>query len=278
MRYFSPSRITTPLLDFPRRKPLFRFFLRFLKGELQYGDLGRVIMEQNNIVQFEKVSLSYQEGKNVLSDISFALPQGSFHYLMGASGAGKSSLIKLIYLGFRGYRGSIQVFGRDLINIHGQEMASYRRQIGIVFQDFLLLDHLSVLDNIALPLRFKGESWSEARTKGLELLNWIGLKGLADASPQNLSGGQKQRLVIGRAVINRPSLVLADEPTGNVDDENAVKLLYLFTELNKRGTTVIFATHNRDLVLEFPHPALYLENSRLHVIFPQNYQKTGSHG
>jgi cell division transport system ATP-binding protein len=233
---------------------------------------------QQEIVRFDRVSLNYTEGKNILSDISFSLLKGSFHYLMGASGAGKSSLIKLIYLGFRGYRGAIRVFGRDLINVRGDDIATYRRQIGVVFQDFCLLEHLSVLDNIALPLRLKGESWSEARAKGLELLNWIGLKGLGDASPQNLSGGQKQRLAIGRAVINRPSLVIADEPTGNVDDENAVKLLYLFTELNKRGTTVIFATHNRDLVLEFPYPALYLEQGQLHIIFPYNDRKTGSNG
>ncbi|MBL9029468.1 MAG: ATP-binding cassette domain-containing protein [Caedimonas sp.] len=232
---------------------------------------------QQKIVQFERVSLSYSEGKNVLHDISFSLAKGSFHYLMGPSGAGKSTLIKLMYLGFRGYRGAIRVFGRDLVNIHGDDVAAYRRQIGVVFQDFHLLNHLCVLDNIALPLRLKGESWLEARAKGLELLNWIGLKGFANAVPQNLSGGQKQRLAIGRAVINRPSLLIADEPTGNVDDENAVKLLYLFTELNKRGTTVIFATHNRDLALEFPQPALYLEHGELHMIFPCHERKMSSY-
>ena len=235
-------------------------------------------MSQQEIVRFEKVSLSYSEGKNVFHDISFSLAKGSFHYLMGPSGTGKSTLIKLIYLGVRKYRGVIRVFGRDLVNVRGDDIAAYRRQIGIVFQDFRLLDHLCVLDNIALPLRLKGESWTEAREKGIELLNWIGLKGLANASPQNLSGGQKQRLAIGRAVINSPSLLIADEPTGNVDDENAVKLLYLFTELNKRGATVIFATHNRDLTLEFPQPTLYLEQGELHMIFPSYERKMASHG
>ena len=219
-----------------------------------------------SLIQFEHVSFHYDAEKPILNDVSFSLAEGSFHYLMGPSGVGKSTLIKIICLMCRGYRGSIRVFDRDLRHISGDDIAFYRRQIGVVFQDFFLLDHLSVLDNICLPLRLKGERWAEARTKGLELLTWLGLKGLEDRLPANLSGGQKQRLAIGRAVMNRPRLLIADEPTGNVDDENAVKLLHFFRELNKRGATVIFATHNRDLALEFPQPALYLEQGKIHLM------------
>jgi ABC-type ATPase involved in cell division/cell division protein FtsX len=195
--------------------------------------MGREV--QNSIVQFERVSLKYNQGAYILEDVSFNLYPGTFHYLTGASGAGKSSLLKLIYSGFKEYRGSVQIFGRDLRYMKNQEMALYRQQIGVIFQDFLLLNHLTTLDNISLPLRLKGETWLDSRRKAQQMMKWIGLEGFEEAMPTTLSGGQKQRAVIARAVMNKPKILLADEPTGNLDDENAAKLLYLFEELNRGG-------------------------------------------
>lgn len=219
----------------------------------------------NSIVQFERVSLKYGQGPYILKDVSFNLFSGTFHYLTGASGAGKSSLLKLIYSGFKEYRGTIQIFGNDLRYMKNQAMALYRQQVGIIFQDFLLLDHLTTLDNIALPLRLKGEGWAESRKKAQQMMKWIGLGGFEEALPSTLSGGQKQRAVIARSVMNKPKLLLADEPTGNLDDENAAKLLYLFEELNRGGITIIMATHNKDLTTEFPHPIIRLTDGQISI-------------
>ncbi len=215
------------------------------------------------IVNFKEVSFSYPEGVCIFEKVSFSLTKGSFHYLTGASGAGKSTLIKLLYGGLAQTTGVIEVFDKNLSTLHGKHMALYRQRLGIVFQDFLLFEHLSALDNIALPLKIRGEHQLQARRKAKDLMEWIGLEGLEEMSPQKLSGGQQQRLAIARAVISRPPLVIADEPTGNVDDENAVKLLQLFAELNGSGTTVVFATHNRDLIAEFPYPILHLEDQKI---------------
>lgn len=230
----------------------------------------------NNIVEFERVSLKYDQGAYILEDVSFNLPSGSFHYLTGASGAGKSSLLKLIYTGFKDYRGTIRVFGNDLRYMKTQAMALYRQQIGVVFQDFLLLDHLTTLDNIALPLRLKGKNWTESRKKAQQMMQWIGLKGCEDSMPSTLSGGQKQRAVIARSVMNKPKLLLADEPTGNLDDKNAVKLLYLFEELNRFGITIVMATHNKDLITEFPHPLIYLADGHLSIHSPFASEKVAN--
>lgn len=227
----------------------------------------------DNIVEFERVSLKYDQGTYILKDISFNLPAGSFHYLTGSSGAGKSSLLKLIYSGFKDYRGTIRVFGNDLRYQKHQAMALYRQQIGVVFQDFLLLDHLTTLDNIALPLRLKGKKWPECRKKAHQMMKWIGLEGCENSMPSTLSGGQKQRAVIARAVMNKPKLLLADEPTGNLDDKNAVKLLYLFEELNRLGITIVMATHNKDLTAEFPHPLLHLAEGHLSLHSPFTNKK-----
>ena len=218
------------------------------------------------IICFEEVSFGYPNSQKIFDQISFNLLKGSFHYLTGTSGSGKSTLIKLLYLGVRHESGQISVFGQDVRKIHAKLIPSYRQRMGIVFQDFLLFEHLNALDNIALPLRLRGENRLKARKKANDLLEWIGLEGLGKMHPQNLSGGQQQRLAIARAVISRPPLIIADEPTGNDDDENAVKLLKLFVELNQSGTTVILATHNRDLMAEFPYPTLHLECGRVEYI------------
>jgi cell division transport system ATP-binding protein len=217
----------------------------------------------DSVVQFDGVGLRYGHGHEILQDVTFALPAGSFHFVTGSSGAGKSSLLRLIYLAQRPSRGRIVLFGRDVAVARRYELPALRRRTGVVFQDFRLLDHLSTLDNVALPLRVAGVSEQDVQRFVPELLTWVGLADHMDAKPPTLSGGQQQRVAIARAVIGRPELLLADEPTGNVDDQIAMRLMYLFEELNKLGTTVVIATHNANLVSRMPHPRLHLEDGHL---------------
>lgn len=222
------------------------------------------------MIRFENVGLRYGTGPEVLRDVSFTLPPGSFHFMTGASGAGKSSLLKLMYLALRPSRGLITLFGRDMARLTRADLPELRRQIGVVFQDFALLDHLSALDNVALPLRMSGAAETEVMEHCTEILRWVGLGNHLDSLPSTLSGGQQQRVAIARSVINRPRLLLADEPTGNVDDGIGMRLLYLFEEMHKLGATVVIATHNEALIRRFDHPRLHLENGRLHVMPAQS--------
>ena len=216
-----------------------------------------------DVFRFEGVSMRYRLGPEVLHDISFALPAGSFHFLTGPSGAGKSSLMRLMYLAHRPYRGSIAMFGRDVSSLPRQELATFRRRIGVVFQDFRLLEHLTALENVALPLRISGAKEVQIRDQVAELLSWVGLGEQINAKPSTLSGGEQQRVAIARAVIARPQVLLADEPTGNVDGKIATRLMYLFEELNKIGTTIVVATHNEALLERFPHSRIRIENGVL---------------
>lgn len=217
----------------------------------------------SEILRFENVGLRYGAGPDVLSGIDFALSSGSFHFLTGPSGAGKSSLLKLIFMAMRQSHGRVMLFGRDTASFSRAELPAIRRQIGVVYQDFRLLPHLSAFDNVALPLRVAGVGEAQLRKNVTELLDWVGLGDSLHARPTRLSGGQQQRVAIARAVIGRPRLLLADEPTGNVDDRIAMRLLYLFEELNKIGTTLLIATHNDALVSRFNHPRLHLSAGRL---------------
>jgi cell division transport system ATP-binding protein len=210
------------------------------------------------LVRFEHVTFRYGAGAPVLQDMTFHLQPGSFHFVLGASGAGKSSLLQLMYLWQQPSEGRISLFGRDVAQLDRHDKAVMRRRIGVVFQDFRLLDHLSAEDNVRLPLRVSGRYDSSFDPHVRELLSWVGLGDHLEALPPTLSGGQQQRVAIARAVIARPSLLLADEPTGNVDDRIALRLLYLFEELNKMGTTVVIATHNEALVERFGHPTIRL--------------------
>lgn len=207
--------------------------------------------------------MRYDGGPVILRDVSFELEPGSFHFLTGGSGAGKSTMLRLMYLGAKPVSGRVVLFDRDIAKVRRIERPALRRRVGVVFQDFRLIPHLSALDNVALPLRIAGTREGLIREHVPELLAWVGLSGHLDALPATLSGGQQQRIAIARAVIGRPSLLLADEPTGNVDDRIAIRLLYLFEELNKMGTTVLIATHNESLVKRFDHPRLHLEGARL---------------
>jgi cell division transport system ATP-binding protein len=218
------------------------------------------------MIRFENVALRYSTGPEVLHDLNFALQPGSFHFLTGPSGAGKSSLMQLLYLGRRPTRGRISMFGQDLHRLNRERLMPLRRQVGVVFQDFRLLDHLSVFDNVALPLRISQIAESEIKSNVTELLKWVGLGDHMNAKPPILSGGQKQRVAIARAVITRPRLLLADEPTGNLDDAIGTRLLYLFDELNRMGTTIVVATHNEHLVEQFGHPQLNLFKGSVRVI------------
>ncbi|MEM7169856.1 MAG: cell division ATP-binding protein FtsE [Pseudomonadota bacterium] len=217
------------------------------------------------MVRFEEVALSYGEGPKVLEEVSYAFAPGSFHFLTGASGAGKSSLLRMMYLSLTPTAGRVSLFDQDVASLRRAERAEMRRRIGVVFQDFHLLDHLTAIENVSLPLAINGESDRTTRQDVAELLAWVGLADHLEALPPTLSGGQQQRIAIARAVITRPSILLADEPTGNVDDRIAIRLMYLFEELNKLGTTVIIATHNESLVAQFAHPVLRLASGRLTV-------------
>jgi cell division transport system ATP-binding protein len=207
--------------------------------------------------------MRYGTGPEVLREVTFSLKPGSFHFITGRSGAGKSSLLKLIYLAHRPSRGLITLFDEDVATIPRKRLPLLRRRIGVVFQEFRMLSHLSAFDNVALPLRVAGVRESTIRKNVEELLSWTGLADHMDARPPTLSGGQQQRVAIARAIIARPSLLLADEPTGNVDDALGVRLLYLFEELNRMGTTVVIATHSAALISRFGHPVLQLEGGTL---------------
>jgi cell division transport system ATP-binding protein len=207
--------------------------------------------------------MRYGRAAEVLKDISFALEPGSFHFLTGPSGAGKTSLLKLIYLSERPSRGLVSIFGRDVSRTPRRELPYLRRRIGVVFQDYRLLDHLSVFDNAALPLRIARRKPSSYRSDVAELLTWVGLGRRFNALPPTLAGGEKQRLAIARAVVNRPEIILADEPTGNVDHEMGLRILRLLVELNRQGATVLVASHDQDLVARSGKPVMRLDGGRL---------------
>jgi cell division transport system ATP-binding protein len=219
---------------------------------------------EGSIVQFDNVGLRYGTDREVLSDIAFTLYPGSFYFLTGASGAGKTSLLRLLYLAQRPSRGIIRMFGTDVITVPRARLPDFRRRIGVVFQDFRLVSHLSAFDNVALPLRVSGVSESEIRKPVADMLDWVGLNQRADARPATLSGGEQQRVAIARAVIARPEILVADEPTGNVDPDMALKLLRLFEALNRLGTTVVVATHDVHLLKKVPDSLIMrLDRGRL---------------
>jgi cell division transport system ATP-binding protein len=221
------------------------------------------------MVRFDRVGLSYgragdsQAGPEVLHDLSFTLPDGTFRWLLGPSGAGKTSLLRLMYLDVRPTRGRLDVLGIAVDSAERRALPRLRRRIGVVFQDFRLLPHLSAFDNVALPLRIAGRPEGQIRADVTEMLGWVGLGRKLGTRPLELSGGEQQRVAIARAVIGRPALLLADEPTGNLDDAQAERLMQLFKEMNRLGTSVVVATHNDALVARHPAPSLRLEHGRL---------------
>jgi len=236
-----------------------------------------------SIVQFDNVGLRYGTGnKETLSDLSFTLFPGRFYFLTGASGAGKTSLLKLLYLAQRPSRGTVRLFGVDAGQLPRKRLPGFRRRIGVVFQDFRLVPHLTAFDNIALPLRIAGVTERDLAPPVEEMLEWVGLADRASARPATLSGGEQQRVAIARAVIGHPELLVADEPTGNVDPEMADRLLRLFDALNGLGTTIVVATHDIHLLSKIGDAQMMrLERGRLSdptgaLQYPPRPAKTGT--
>jgi len=205
------------------------------------------------VLRFENVGLRYGMGVEIVKDLNFEIEPQSFQFLTGPSGAGKTTLLRLMLLSLRPTRGTILVFGEDAAKFEKDEITGFRRRVGVVFQDFRLLDHLTTYENVALPLRVMGRDEASYRSEVVELLDWVGLGGRKNALPAVLSGGEKQRAAIARALIGRPELLLADEPTGNVDPVMAKRLLRLFVELNKSGTAIVIATHDLALMDQFDY-------------------------
>jgi cell division transport system ATP-binding protein len=217
------------------------------------------------VIRFENVGLRYGTGAEVLRDLSFDIEPRSFQYLTGPSGAGKTSLLRLLFLSIRPSRGLITIFGRDAATLPAEELPKLRRRIGVVFQDFRLLDHLTTYENVALPLKVMGREEMRYRNDVIELLDWVGLGNRIHAYPPVLSGGEKQRAAIARALIGHPEILVADEPTGNVDPQLARRLLRLFIELNRQGTSVVIATHDTQLMAQYDARRLVLEDGRLQI-------------
>lgn len=220
------------------------------------------------MIRYEHVGLRYGIGPEVLEGIDFTLEPGSFHFLSGPSGAGKTSLMSLLYLGRMPTRGLVRMFGQNVGELDRDQLALLRQRIGVVFQDFRLLNHMSAFDNVALPLRIQGTPEKTIKSNVTELLDWVGLGDHKHALPNTMSGGQQQRVAIARAVITRPRLLLADEPTGNLDDEIGFRLMALFDQLNRMGTTVVIATHNQAIMDKFGHKRLILEKGHLRIEEP----------
>lgn len=217
------------------------------------------------MVRFEGVGLRYGMGSEVLRDITFSIEPRSFQYLTGPSGAGKTTLLKLMLLSLKPTRGLINLFGHDVTRRQNDALSAARRRMGVVFQDFRLLDHLTVYENVSLPMRVKGREESSYRGEVIELLRWVGLGERMHSIPPVLSGGEKQRAAIARALIVKPELLLADEPTGNVDPPLARRLLRLFLELQQLGTAVVIATHDLHLMEQYDARRLVLADGYLHV-------------
>jgi len=227
------------------------------------------------MVRFSQVGLSYPDparggaaDRETLHDLSFALPQGSFTWLTGPSGAGKTSLLRLMQIALRPTRGEVEVLGTGLSGARRDDLPRLRRRIGAVFQEFRLLPYLTAFDNVALPLRLAGRAEASLRPDVAEMLRWVGLDGREGALPQQLSGGEQQRVAIARAVVTRPALLVADEPTGNLDPVQARRLLLLLAEMNRMGATVVVATHSRELIAGYPGHVMALEAGRIVSLEP----------
>ena len=232
-------------------------------------------MEDNTAISFANVGARYDNTREVLSDVSVNITAGTYYFLSGASGAGKTTLLRLIYQLHKPCRGQIKLFGRVTNDMTRDEIAQLRHKMAIVFQEYSLLSHMSVFDNVALPLRVRGLAEAKIKKLVLKVLEWVGLAKYADANPKTLSGGQQQRVSVARAIIIQPAILLADEPTGNLDDENASRLMELFVQMNKTfGTTIILATHSTKLMETYKFPVIHVENHRVNFVTSPGDNKT----
>jgi len=217
------------------------------------------------MISFDNVGVRYGMGDEVLKDLTFQIEKGSFQFLTGPSGAGKTSLLRLFFMSLKPTRGLINIFGNDTATLSKNELPAIRRRIGIVFQDFRLLNHLTLYENVALPLRVRGEDEANYRRDVIDLLEWVGLEKRIDAFPAVLSGGEQQRAAVARALIGQPEILLADEPTGNLDSTLARRLLRLFVELNRTGTSVVIATHDLNLMDQYDARRFVLNEGRMQI-------------
>lgn len=221
-------------------------------------------MEEKTAISFANVAAAYDNATEVLSDVSFNISAGNFYFLSGASGAGKTTLLRLIYMLHKPLRGQIKLFGKNTAEMSRDDIATMHHKMAIVFQEYSLLSHMTVFDNVALPLRVRGVAEAKVKKLVAKVLDWVGLGKFADVKPLELSGGQQQRVSVARAIIVQPTILLADEPTGNLDDENASRLMELFIQMNKLfGTTIILATHNKKLMETYKFPVMRVENHRV---------------
>ena len=220
------------------------------------------------MLRLDQVAMRYGDGPEVLQGLNLTLPRGDFVFLMGPTGAGKTSLLRLLGLAQMPARGRFMLFDRDVLSLQRDELTALRRRIGMVFQDVRLLDHLSAFDNVALPLRINGGQDDQIGGFVSEMLAWLGLSAAIEAKPPTLSMGQRQLIAVARAVIIRPNLLLCDEPTSNLDSKLARRLMHLFNQLRKLGTTVVLSTHSEDLVDRYPHPVLRIAEGRLRGPLP----------
>jgi cell division transport system ATP-binding protein len=218
---------------------------------------------QKEIIRLEHIGLQYSDDRFVFFDINHSVVAGDFYFLTGKSGVGKTSFLKILYKAVYPSLGHVHVFGYNLSALSRSDLPLFRQHIGLIFQDCRLIPTLSIVDNVALSIHIGGSQYRRSCSYAKELLDWVGLGECLNSLPDALSDGQKQRVAIARAVVKRPALLLADEPTGNLDDENAFRLMALFEELHKMGTTVILATHNSELVKGFAYPKLILREGNL---------------
>jgi len=229
-------------------------------------------MEDKTVISFANVSANYDNKHDILADVSFNISNGSFYFLTGASGAGKTTLLRLIFQLHKPANGKIRLFNQDCDTLDRAGITALRQKMAIVFQEYSLISHMTVFDNVALPLRVRGFSNDKIKKLVTKTLEWVGLGKYANAYPMELSGGQQQRVSVARAIIIQPEILLADEPTGNLDDENASRLMELFLQMNKiMGTTVILATHNKKLLETYKFPVISVDNH--HVSFNGAFDK-----
>ncbi len=215
------------------------------------------------MIEASRVSKVYSRGVYALRDLTLRIEKGEFVFLTGPSGAGKSTLLRLLLRQDLPTSGTIEVGGRDLSEMRPYEVQAYRRSIGFVFQDFKLIPEKTVLENVAFVMRVLGTSDSQQRRRTFQVLKWVGLQHRMTAYPPELSGGEQQRIAIARALVNDPVLVLADEPTGNLDPDLSLEIMNLFREINARGTTVLVATHDRELIKRVGRKTISLDHGHL---------------
>jgi cell division transport system ATP-binding protein len=215
------------------------------------------------VIESYHLSKVYNRGVYALRDLSLSINKGEFLFLTGPSGAGKSTFLRLLLRQELPTSGSVKVAGRDLTSLSPSDVQSYRRTIGFIFQDFRLLPRFTVFENVAFVMRVLGVPLGLRQRKTFQVLKWVGLQHRMNARPQELSGGEQQRIAIARALVNDPQLVLADEPTGNLDPDLALEIMNIFREINARGTTVVVATHDRELIRRVGRRTLTLDHGQI---------------